>query len=142
MSPHSVSSHDQDAPPSGSDPGALPAGPHEVTGLGPEFRSTAQDHQTLRDAMGEERYEDRHYNHLPIHEGPVERNIYAPSEDLPGVLARYERGAVVTEETFISTSPDPDGLQSGNVRFTIESRTGREILPGLSGDPGEREILF
>jgi ADP-ribosyltransferase exoenzyme len=222
---HSVSSHDQDAPPSGSEPGAppagLPAGPHEVTGLGPEFRSTAQDHQALRDAMGEERYEDRRYNadmsagmdreggawadplyslpaearaevyaripeadrvalydytgsafnrinealrsgdlavlahhaaqircivsalnHLPIHEGPVERNIYAPSEELPGVLARYERGAVVTEETFISTSPDPDGVQSGNVRFTIESRTGREILPGLSGDPGEREILF
>jgi hypothetical protein len=81
-------------------------------------------------------------NHLPVHEGPVDRNVYVPADELPALLARYGHGAVVTEHTFLSTSPDPDALQSGNVRFTIESRTGREVLPGLTADPGEREILF
>jgi hypothetical protein len=191
------------------------------TDIGPDFRSTAADHQALRDLLGERKYQDRRenadmsaeidreggdwadppysmnahdrgllydrmpeadrvalydytgsgfmkindallagdlaaierlapeirclmsaLNHLPVHEGPVFRKIYVPAEDLPALLTRYENGAVVTEGNFLSASPDPGALQSGNVHFTIESRTGREVLPGLTADPGEREVLF
>lgn len=78
---------------------------------------------------------------LPPHEGPVFRGTNLP----PEVLAQYQRGAIVTESGFLSTSMDLTVAQSqafaGNVEFRILSKTGRDIA-ALSVIPTEQEVLF
>ena len=78
---------------------------------------------------------------LPPHGGAVLRGTNLP----PEVLAQYQRGAVVTEIAFLSTSMEPEVAQSsafsGNVEFRIVSRTGRDIS-SFSMFPSEQEVLF
>jgi hypothetical protein len=78
---------------------------------------------------------------LPQHSGMVYRGADLP----PEVLSQYQRGAVVTEVAFLSSSLDPAVAHSsafaGNVEFRIVSQTGRDIS-SFSTFPTEQEVLF
>jgi len=78
---------------------------------------------------------------MPPHSGLVYRGADLP----PEVLAQYQRGAVVSEIAFVSTSMDPAVAHSsafaGNVEFRIVSKTGRDIS-SFSLFPSEQEVLF
>lgn len=73
---------------------------------------------------------------LPKYEGPVFRGTILTPEQ----ISRYEPGKFVTERAFTSTSTDPGKAFPGNVRFLIDSRTGRDVS-AYSGAP-ESEVLF
>jgi hypothetical protein len=73
---------------------------------------------------------------LPKHEGPVFRGTILTPEQ----ISRYEPGKFVTERAFTSTSTDPGKAFPGDVRFLIDSRTGRDVS-AYSGAP-ESEVLF
>ena len=73
---------------------------------------------------------------LPKYDGLVFRGTRLTPEQ----IAVYEPGKVVPEKAFTSTSADPDRAFGGNVRFVIDSRTGRDVAP-YSNHP-EAEILF
>lgn len=70
------------------------------------------------------------------HEGPVFRGTILTPEQ----ISRYEKNRIVTEAAFTSTSTDPRKAFPGNVRFLIDSRTGRDVS-AYSGAP-EAEVLF
>lgn len=73
---------------------------------------------------------------LPDHVGQVRRQL----KDLPPeVLDRYRPGEVVTEQGFTSTTKAPGG--SGQIRFVIESRHGKDVSQ-ISGHAKEEEVLF
>ena len=59
-----------------------------------------------------------------------------------GRLTEYRRvGRVITERAFISASRSPSKAFSGNVRFYIISKRGKEI-DEWSAYPDEEEVLF
>lgn len=74
---------------------------------------------------------------LPNYRGTVYRHIDLPEE----VLARHQKGAVVTELGFMSTSTRPYALKKGNAHIVMASFTGKSIKQ-WSVDPEEEEILF
>jgi hypothetical protein len=75
---------------------------------------------------------------LPNFQGDVFRGA-AMEEEL---LRKYQRvGEVITERAFISASRSPSKAFSGNVRFYIISKRGKEI-DQWSAYPDEEEVLF
>ncbi|MBF6243612.1 MFS transporter [Nocardia elegans] len=77
---------------------------------------------------------------LPAMQGNVLRRVDLTDDE----LARYARGATVTEPTFLSTASAGGGgyaARETNVEFRIASRTGRDISR-YSGEPDEAEWLF
>ncbi|WP_280263805.1 ADP-ribosyltransferase [Nocardia wallacei] len=74
---------------------------------------------------------------LPNHEGVVTRRVDISPED----LARYEKGAKVTEEGFTSTSKSPDAAFDRPVEMQIFSKTGKDIS-SMAHKPEEQEVLF
>jgi hypothetical protein len=75
---------------------------------------------------------------LPNFEGDVFRGA-AIEERL---LRKYQRvGQIITERAFISASRSPSKAFSGNVRFYIISKRGKEIDQS-SAYPEEEEVLF
>jgi hypothetical protein len=75
---------------------------------------------------------------LPNFQGDVFRG--AAIEE--GLLKKYQRvGQVITERAFVSASRSPSKAFSGNVRFYIISKRGKEIAP-WSAYPDEEEVLF
>ncbi|MET9492785.1 ADP-ribosyltransferase domain-containing protein [Nocardia sp. NPDC006630] len=74
---------------------------------------------------------------LPDHNGVVFRGTDLP----PNVLAKYEKGTVVTEDAFTSTSASADEAFPGDTQFTILSKYGKDV--SLHSDvPSEQEVLF
>jgi hypothetical protein len=114
----------------------------DYTGLGHEELNNALRSGTM-DASQQARIEALNgaLDKLPPHEGPVFRGTNLP----PEVLAQYQRGSIVTESGFLSTSMDLKVAQSeafaGNVEFRIWSKTGHDIS-ALSVIPTEHEVLF
>jgi ADP-ribosyltransferase exoenzyme len=127
------------APPSPSEELAAFA---NYTGPEHEYLNDALRTDTM-DASQQARVEalNRALSKLPPHSGLVYRGADLP----PDVLAQYQRGEVVTELAFVSTSVDPAVANSsafaGNVEFRIVSKTGRDIS-AFSQFPTEQEILF
>ena len=78
-------------------------------------------------------------NQLPNYEGVVFRG----SKVEPKQLAQYQVGEIVTEKGFTSSSSNLAVAQnfSGNVLYTIFSKTGKKIRD-FSEFPGEDEVLF
>ncbi len=74
---------------------------------------------------------------LTYYVGTVIRNTNVPAN----VLATYTVGAIVIDHTFMSTSTVDLPEYQGNIKFIIESITGRNVQP-LSVFPSEQEILF
>ncbi|MFD4785096.1 ADP-ribosyltransferase [Rhodococcus qingshengii] len=74
---------------------------------------------------------------LPNFEGDVYRGVVLPER----VIARYEPGTIVEEKAFTSATTDLLEAFPGNVRFSIESRTGKEISE-FSAMAEEAEVLF
>jgi NAD:arginine ADP-ribosyltransferase len=115
---------------------------NNYSGLGHEDLNDALRNETV-DASQHARVDalNRALEKLPPHNGSVFRGTNLP----PDVLARYERGAVVTESAFFSTTMDLNVAQSpafaGNVEFRIVSKTGRDIS-AFSLIPSENEVLF
>ena len=72
---------------------------------------------------------------LPVHAGTVYRKVGA---SVPHHL--YQPGKVFVESGFMSTSKDT-GVWAGEVRFTIKSKTGRDIQK-ISSNSHEEEVLF
>jgi SpoVK/Ycf46/Vps4 family AAA+-type ATPase len=114
----------------------------DYTGLGHEDLNDALRSDSM-DASQQARVNaiNQALEKLPPHRGMVYRGA-----DLPvGVLDQYQRGAVVTEMAFVSTSLDPAVAHSsafaGNVEFRIVSKTGRDIS-SFSTFPTEQEVLF
>jgi hypothetical protein len=112
---------------------------------------TGPEHEYLNDALRTDTMDasqqarvdalNRALAKLPPHTGLVYRGADLP----PDVLAQYQRGEVVTELAFVSTSVDPAVANSsafaGNVEFWIVSKTGRDISE-FSQFPTEHEVLF
>ncbi|QEX10701.1 hypothetical protein F6X56_13735 [Rhodococcus erythropolis] len=74
---------------------------------------------------------------LPNFEGDVYRGVVLPER----VIARYEPGTIVEETAFTSATTDLLEAFPGNVKFFIESRTGKEISE-FSAMADESEVLF
>ena len=77
-------------------------------------------------------------NALPAFRGPTFRGVEIAPEML---LRRYPVDAEVQENFFLSTATKPEKAWAGNVRFRIESKSGRDIS-FLSTKPQELEVLF
>ncbi|MDO3651212.1 ADP-ribosyltransferase [Nocardia mangyaensis] len=80
-------------------------------------------------------------NKLPSKEG----TMYRGTDLSPEVLASYKEGEVVTEKAFTSTSSDPGRAFPGNTRFTVESKTGKDVAPYSTAEQNgmvENEVLF
>lgn len=78
-------------------------------------------------------------DNLPDFRGDVFRGA---TVDDPKLLKRYRRvGETITERAFVSASRSPSKAFSGNVRFYIISRHGKEIEE-WSAYPDEEEVLF
>src|SRR6185312_13573079 len=111
----------------------------DYTGLGHEDLNDALRNSNM-DASQHARVEALNgaLEKIPPHGGLVYRGADLP----PEVLAQYQRGSVVTEIAFVSTSTDPAVAHSsafaGNVEFRIVSRTGRDIS-SFSAFPSEQE---
>jgi hypothetical protein len=76
---------------------------------------------------------------LPDFRGDVFRG--ATIQD-PKLLRKYRRvGEAITERAFSSTSRSPLKAFSGNVRFYVTSKQGKEIAR-WSAHPEEEEVLF
>jgi hypothetical protein len=81
-------------------------------------------------------------NKMPAHQGTVYR-----SADMPkNVQDNYKVGTTVSEPGFTSTSQNQKTAHNnkhfdGNTKYTIESRTGRDIS-SVSTHKGEQEVLF
>ncbi|WP_067566664.1 ADP-ribosyltransferase domain-containing protein [Nocardia acidivorans] len=73
---------------------------------------------------------------LPDHVGMVYRGVELP----PSVLARYQKGSIVDEVAFLSTSTK-DGTFTGAVRFRIRAKRGKKIT-AYSKYAGEHEVVF
>ncbi len=56
-------------------------------------------------------------------------------------LARYQKGSIVTEPAFTSTSKRKSGAFGGNTHFKIRSSTGK-VLGRYSAKPHEKEVIF
>lgn len=114
----------------------------DYTGLGHEELNDALRTDTM-DASQQARVDalNQALEKLSAHSGLVFRGADLP----PEALAQYQRGAVVTEIAFVSTSMDPAVAQcsafAGNVDFRILSKTGRDISV-VSLFPTEQEVLF
>ncbi|WP_307064673.1 ADP-ribosyltransferase domain-containing protein [Streptomyces sp. B3I8] len=81
-------------------------------------------------------------NRLPVYRGTVTRaiEIYTGSE-LDRVAARYPKDATVEEKSFVSA--DATRLsRPGNIIFTIESETGRDISLLSDYQEVETEVTF
>lgn len=78
-------------------------------------------------------------NALPAYEGRVFRVLNVTPAELRQLQTRYQRGAIVTEESFVSTTTW-EGMWEENVKMTIQTRTGRDI-DMLSWEP-EGEVLI
>ncbi|MBF5001917.1 hypothetical protein IRT45_32880 [Nocardia sp. BSTN01] len=80
---------------------------------------------------------------LPDYKGVVSRRVRS-SEMPPEVLARYRKGARVTESGFTSTSRAANGtLFPGDVEFQILSKTGKDITEYSQPTfRAEQEVLF
>ncbi|WP_067567634.1 ADP-ribosyltransferase [Nocardia acidivorans] len=74
---------------------------------------------------------------LPDYNGVVYRGTNLPAD----VLSTYQKGEVVTEDAFTSTTSRADGTFPGDVEFEIVSKTGKNIDP-YSLAQGEDEVLF
>ncbi|MEV6431348.1 hypothetical protein [Nocardia sp. NPDC051463] len=79
---------------------------------------------------------------LPKYRGPVVRHV----DNLPPeVLERYQRGNIVTEEAFTSTTTNLGGvpwLRTRPVEMRISSKTGRDMRYVVFTIRGEDEVLF
>jgi hypothetical protein len=76
---------------------------------------------------------------LDPYKGKVTRGIGVGSESMPAFLDRYKPGNDVTESHFVSSGAGNDFM--GNVKFTIDSESGRSVK-FLSHNPKESEVLF
>ncbi|WP_083864429.1 ADP-ribosyltransferase [Nocardia brevicatena] len=74
---------------------------------------------------------------LPDYHGIVRRDTNLR----PDELDRYQRGAVITEKRFTSTTAGEEATFPGKVEFRIISKTGKYIAP-YSYTPREHEVLF
>ncbi|MCX4093007.1 ADP-ribosyltransferase domain-containing protein [Nocardia sp. alder85J] len=74
---------------------------------------------------------------LRSYHGTVFRDISLSPEE----IARYQRGRVITEPAFTSTSRGSRSILGGNVRFKMKSRTGKRV-GRYSAKPHEKEVLF
>ena len=75
---------------------------------------------------------------LPQYSGTVARTISLPIDE---AAARYREGATVVEDAFTSTTAGPGVAQrEGNVAFTIQSASGRDISSIAAH--AEKEVLF
>jgi hypothetical protein len=114
----------------------------DYTGLGHEDLNDALRNGPM-DASRQARVDALNHalEKLPPHSGMV----YRGADLAPDVLAQYQRGAVVTEHAFLSSSLDPAVANSsafaGNVEFRIASKTGRDVS-SFSTFPTEQEVLF
>ncbi|MGW1738879.1 ADP-ribosyltransferase domain-containing protein [Nocardia sp. NPDC001965] len=67
--------------------------------------------------------------------------VYRGAQLYPDDLARYQKGNIVTEPAFTSTSRLKSRAFGGNTRFTIRSSTGKR-LERYSSKPHEKEVIF
>ena len=74
---------------------------------------------------------------------PLYRRLQLTEQQIEGLLLRYRRGAVVTENAFTSTSRDPElpGYKDRNVLFVVYSHSGRDIAD-IAYDPSLKEVLI
>lgn len=93
-------------------------------GRGMDFRHDIDD---LRSALRK----------LPDYRGIVYRHIDLPEE----ILVEYQKGAVIKELGFMSTSTRPYALKKGNVHMVMASFNGKSVK-NYSADPDEEEFLF
>jgi phage-related protein (TIGR01555 family) len=56
-------------------------------------------------------------------------------------LKKWQPGKIVADHGFMSTTKKSEPSFGGNVSLTIHGKSGRDIS-GLSGHPGEKEVLF
>jgi hypothetical protein len=78
---------------------------------------------------------NRALDRIPVFNGTLQRTIRLTDES----IARYRPGETITEPGFVSTSEIPYWA-AGNVKFIIQSKTGRDIRRVLINH--EDEILF
>jgi hypothetical protein len=76
---------------------------------------------------------------MPIHEGTVLRG--STTELSEADLAKYEPGAKVVENQFLSSTVTPEREFGGNVLWVIESKHGRDVADA-SSVPAEDEVLI
>ncbi|GAA2782072.1 hypothetical protein GCM10010452_07500 [Crossiella cryophila] len=80
-------------------------------------------------------------NEFPLHQGTVNRAIYLPDAvDLDAALDRYSPGSTVTERNFTSSAAVEGRKLKGNLKFVIESVSGRDI--SSIAPRNESEVLF
>jgi hypothetical protein len=97
-----------------------------------------RDKDAMKDFGDGIKLADKGLAKMPTHQGWVHRGV----ESLPAdVLAKYVPGVVVTEEAFTSTSQAEDSAFTGQVKFKIKSKTGRDVQ-ALSRVEKEKEVLF
>jgi hypothetical protein len=79
---------------------------------------------------------------LPAWTGTVKRGVTLNTSEVSQLKMFYRPGAVVEEKQFTSTAnAETGGNFSGNVMYTIRSKTGRDVK-SISSHKGENEILF
>jgi len=78
---------------------------------------------------------------MKVHKGTVYRGLEFVPEDLGKQLRALEPGDVYADPGFQSTSKSAEKAFSGEIRFIIKSRTGRDVQ-SISLHEREQEVLF
>lgn len=78
---------------------------------------------------------------MPKYVGEAARGMSLGAVDLKRFLSTYQKGAVVEEAAFVSSSYGQRAAFGGNVFLKIKSKTGVNV-ENYSRHPGEREVLF
>jgi ADP-ribosyltransferase exoenzyme len=112
---------------------------HVVAYTGSAYRET---NAALRSGvMSEDRW-----NHVNALNNAIEKlptysgTVYRKADLTSGTAAMYKKGMIVEERGFTSTSKNY-GTWSGSYRFTIVSKTGRDVSR-ISSHSSEAEVLF
>jgi SPP1 gp7 family putative phage head morphogenesis protein len=78
---------------------------------------------------------------MPKYKGLASRGMNLGPSELHRFLSSYQKGSVVEEAAFVSSSAGEQAAFSGNVFLKIDSKTGVDVAK-YSRHPGEREVLF
>lgn len=78
---------------------------------------------------------------MPKYQGLSSRGMTFGQEELKKVLATYQKGTVIEDSAFVSTSYGERAAFSGNVYMRVNGKTGVNVSQ-YSYYKGEREVLF
>ena len=99
-----------------------------------------KDPKAMKDLAAVIKCAESGLNQLPSYEGIAYRGVNF--DRLPKVLENYQKGDIVTEEAFTSSSSDKNSFHKNkDTIITIFSRNGKDVT-SLSHVPNEKEILF